>query len=296
MRPLLFVLGLVFVTTVLIANVDAIKCIKEAPDVPREPTDCSLERQAIDKCFMGRDPAGRLVRSCGYGYICDNAMPGHYCCNDKDYCNDGDVPAGPPAVVVTPGPPQVVVTPGPASRDGLMCYTGQCYGGQGEAVECPGSVDKCAKCGGPVTERGCDIEHRCGVEEGRDCCSSDYCNGDDTPGPPDPPEVVVTPGPLRRDALMCYTGGCDGGQQEAHECPRSVYKCAQCGGRVTKRGCDIEHLCGVEGRECCGWDYCNGGDGIGGNDNNPRSGVLASTPPVPLTVAVVATIIASLGI
>ncbi|KAH7722333.1 hypothetical protein AAVH_10190 [Aphelenchoides avenae] len=303
MRPLLFVLGLAFVTTVLIANVDAIKCIVEAPEVPRQLMDCSII--SIDKCFVGRNPEGHIGRSCGFGYICDNPPPGFYCCNDKDYFNDGDVPAGPPEGAVTPSPPPDVVTPGPASHGGLMCYTGGCDGGQGEAVECPGSVDKCGKCGGRVNKRGCDFAHLCGVVEGIDCCSSDYCNGDETPGPPevvtpgppDPPQGFVTPASSSRDGLKCYTGGCDGGKGVALECPGSVGKCGKCGFGVYKRGCDIDHICDVvKEMDCCSSDYCNGDDDNRGIDNNPRSGALASTPPVPLTVAVIATIIASLGI
>ncbi|KAH7727622.1 hypothetical protein AAVH_04665 [Aphelenchoides avenae] len=117
MRPLLFIVGLAFVTTVFIANVDAIKCYFDVPgsDPPRGEVDCDdvaakrgHPKGTFKECAIlevtDSEGVTRTMRNCLLSRECDNTAGGitYRCmkrCN-SDLCNgdnNGAMTSTPPA-------------------------------------------------------------------------------------------------------------------------------------------------------------------------------------------------------
>ncbi|KAH7727637.1 hypothetical protein AAVH_04680 [Aphelenchoides avenae] len=116
MRPFLFILGLAFVTTVLIVNVDAIKCYLAEGNNAHQKVNCNGGVQYPEgaygngKCYKydgSKYPkewgCAANVRESGVeADVCD--VQGFHCCGDKDYCN-GDNDGGPDPPNRGPDPP-----------------------------------------------------------------------------------------------------------------------------------------------------------------------------------------------
>ncbi|KAH7701765.1 hypothetical protein AAVH_31099 [Aphelenchoides avenae] len=100
MRPIHFILGLAFVTTVFIVNVDAIWCYSGSHSKEGEvtvKTDCDTIANAKDKCFTWIDEADgkrAALRGCASDDTCNARanQKGWHCCN-SDYCNDDVIAA-----------------------------------------------------------------------------------------------------------------------------------------------------------------------------------------------------------
>ncbi|KAH7695440.1 hypothetical protein AAVH_37500 [Aphelenchoides avenae] len=95
MRPLLFILGLAFVATVLIPDVDAIKCYENdtKPDKPDDGKpapvvvrDCKPSITKCAKINASDFEEGRTDVYCGYSYYCGRPSKTAQCC-DTDLCN-----------------------------------------------------------------------------------------------------------------------------------------------------------------------------------------------------------------
>ncbi|KAH7727599.1 hypothetical protein AAVH_04642 [Aphelenchoides avenae] len=105
MRPLHFILGLAFVTTVLIANVDAIKCYLELPKIGVDKADCDeLRDLGEDKgklpkgtprakeCITAEGPGG-IARGCYFPATENCNLDGVHCTTcGEDLCNGGPDP------------------------------------------------------------------------------------------------------------------------------------------------------------------------------------------------------------
>ncbi|KAH7729180.1 hypothetical protein AAVH_03557 [Aphelenchoides avenae] len=203
MRPLLFVLGLVFAVTVLISNINAIKCFVENPDEARHEADCDDRakeenyQEFLDRIgATGSRPTqcgtatvdtrgGSMVyRDCLVDEMCDLANVHCTTRCSEDYCNSPDAPSE-----------------GSGNDNGIKCY-----------VENPNEARRKVDCDERMKEpgfrgRGKGRPNQCGIAEVdildgklnrrkviyRDClvdkmcdiggvhcttrCSEDYCNG-----------------------------------------------------------------------------------------------------------------------
>ncbi|KAH7723159.1 hypothetical protein AAVH_09415 [Aphelenchoides avenae] len=107
MRQPLFILGLAFVTAILIANVDAIKCYVDslAPRTPKM-VDCDCPELwghlvSDGQCFTRTDNVYQdrnIEWGCSFKdedgvSLCthDGWHDTFHCCKDKDFCNDGQL-------------------------------------------------------------------------------------------------------------------------------------------------------------------------------------------------------------
>ncbi|KAH7703360.1 hypothetical protein AAVH_29460 [Aphelenchoides avenae] len=127
MRPIHFILGLAFVTTVLIVNVDAIWCYSGALDEKSGKdlsvkTDCDTLDKSYTKCFSWaeeEDGKRAVLRGCASDDTCNARanQKGWHCCN-SDYCNDVNNKNG--AVTSTPpGPLLIAVITGVVAAVGI---------------------------------------------------------------------------------------------------------------------------------------------------------------------------------
>ncbi|KAH7729179.1 hypothetical protein AAVH_03556 [Aphelenchoides avenae] len=128
MRPLPFILGLVFASTVLITNVNAIKCYVENIHTPRQRVDCDDRAKNPDfQSMMPRgSDTGPMPKKCGIAELhyagqtvtyrdclvdqwC--VQKGVHCttCCSENFCNAADAPDGGCSDATTSAPHVLIV-------------------------------------------------------------------------------------------------------------------------------------------------------------------------------------------